>query len=798
MRLPFLTALMFPVLLIGANTTELYQEPAKKIIKFGWDDPKPAFFEKNLKEIETFLPYDGTGINMSKSIPGPDGKMVDSEYRLFSKLKFSRDWFKDEIAALKRIKSDKLTHNFINTRSSTFTKEFDIFDDAFWEATCNNIAVMAWIAREGNCKGIRFDLEDYGNMQLWRYRASCGKSYAEAWKKTRERGKQWMKAIAKEYPDITIFCFFWLDLMMGSGDGAPLLYERLEGAGTGLLVAFINGIYDELPPGAKIVDGMEAHGYGAKDIAAFHRMRAMRENRFRRFIAPENQKKFRDQTSFAAATYISCYYNQEPPYSFKKAMEQEKMTPLEFFRRNFAIAVNYSDEYAWTWSESRKWYPIKFGHAYQEKSLKRNPEVDGPYIGLAIPGIEEAIAFGRSPYQYAMTFLKNSPNPENLVKNPGFEVAVEQKKNDLELAPDSVILKKLPNWETWQHKNSKGTFSLAEGKGIGGGNAIKLEGVSTGCAHQGIKINPNSAYIVRASAKTEGRAGGSLGIQWRNKDGIWCNHSLSLSSPFNEDIGNGWKRATIVVSSVPENTLYLSPMLNSAGSSGKDFILFDNIEVFDLFSKKTVIAPHLKKYLTDTNKKNVSIAKNVEKSEAVKKNLVPKGDFNYKSVPAANPLPVPGKDCVLFEIGNETYAKRADFFRVVGKGIGFSDDSACLVKNTTKGLILFHVMQKVSPGEKFVVSGKAKIEGAGNAAMLVYWRTSGMKGPFNMSRGFLKFSFSKDEYNGWKGLSETITIPKGVDGFTILLEASGEKSPSDSIWFDNISVLPIKSYFPSA
>ena len=155
------------------------------------------------------------------------------------------------------------------------------------------------------------------------------------------------------------------------------------------------------------------------------------------------------------------------------------------------------------------------------------------------------------------------------------------------------MIKKLSCWETWQHKKSKGCFSLAEGKGIGG-HALLINNASHGCAHQSVKIDPNSAYIVRAVAKLSGRCGASLSVQWRNAQGKWCDHAMNVATSFTEDQGNGWKRATLVIRNVPENARYLSVLLNSYAGGPDDSVLFDNVEVFSMFEKNPSAAPHLK------------------------------------------------------------------------------------------------------------------------------------------------------------------------------------------------------------
>ncbi len=782
----FFNALLLSTMLViclGLTTAaqELYQEPAKKIIKFGWDDPTPDYLEKNIEMIEQHLPYDGTGIDVSFSTVLPNGKGFKTDNNYFSAVKFDRGWFEPMLASLQRTKFKKLKHNFLKVGAAHFAGDFDLFDDKFFESSCANFATMAWLAKQGGCKGLCFDMEDYGMYKLWDYGNYRGrKSYRETWDKARERGRQWMNAVAKEYPDITIFCFFWLDLAMGAADGAPNLHERLEASGSGLLVAFINGIYDAMPPGAKIVNGMESQGYSAVNESSYMNMLAMRAKRFQRMIAPENQRKFREQTSLAAATYLDAYIKEKGSYSMGKYWKAENMTAIDFLRRNLTLAVNYSDEYAWTWSESRKWYPVRFAYGWMNNSQKSHPSVPGPYWGLALPGIEEAINFARNPYNYAIQAVKAGKTGKNLLLNPNFEASASQ-KDAVAAAPDSVKIKDLPNWETWQPKTSKGKFFVAAGEGVGGSTALKTSGVKSGVIHQGVKLRPGAFYLIRGMAKTTANSSATIGVQWRNEQGVWHKLSWRQSVPFTEDMGGGWKRGTLLTQSIPEGSGYMSIMLGVTGNDNpEESVWFDNIQVFDLFATAPEVAPHLKS--AQTAAKQEATAK---KSQQTPGNLVVNGTFNTKSPVAKDGVTLNGTP--LYEVNFQRWRKNKEttqVYRVVAPKAGFSDDTAGMMQGGD-GTIMFSVF-KIKAGEKYRVSAKTRIEGAGKTELLVYWTTKGQKGPFNLKKGVPKFKFDTELQNGWKQAEGVITVPDGVDHFTVLVAITGQKTAADKCFVDDV------------
>ena len=121
------------------------------------------------------------------------------------------------------------------------------------------------------------------------------------------------------------------------------------------------------------------------------------------------------------------------------------------------------------------------------------------------------------------------------------------------------------------------------GEGRDGKNAIKALGVNGGTIHQKVKVKPHGVYVLRALARTQGGAGVSCGVNWRDQQGAWCNRSYNLSLPFTEQLENGWSRATIVVNEVPKGSAYMSVMLVSTSTGEKEQTAwFDDIEIREI------------------------------------------------------------------------------------------------------------------------------------------------------------------------------------------------------------------------
>lgn len=69
----------------------------------------------------------------------------------------------------------------------------------------------------------------------------------------------------------------------------------------------MNGVYDRLPPEAKIVDGNEEFGYKANDIKDYERLRCENDFLLMRLVDKANYRKARMQTQLAPAFYLDAY-----------------------------------------------------------------------------------------------------------------------------------------------------------------------------------------------------------------------------------------------------------------------------------------------------------------------------------------------------------------------------------------------------------------------------------------------------------------------------------------------------------
>ncbi|MDI6827582.1 MAG: hypothetical protein QME62_03750, partial [Armatimonadota bacterium] len=236
----------------------------KKLIEYGWDCPTTTFFRQNIKKMEE-LPFDGVVIQVAH----PKGGW-SLGWRVFSKVRFRPSEYAHAIKDLTAVKPSRLTENFIQVIA--MPGEVDWFDPE-WSAVAYNAGCLAKVAKLGGCKGIMFDPEMYGEHQIWSYKsrpaeARAAHSYAEYVAQVKERGKEFIRSINREFPDITILALL----------GPALTYEQsvasggIENADYSLLAAFYDGICEAATSSTILVDGFE-QSYGFIGQEPFERAR---------------------------------------------------------------------------------------------------------------------------------------------------------------------------------------------------------------------------------------------------------------------------------------------------------------------------------------------------------------------------------------------------------------------------------------------------------------------------------------------------------------------------------------------
>lgn len=549
------------ILAADAVKMDYWKPHRKKLIECSWASPDPKYLRKNIETMEKFAPYDGIRIQFDFDVVGEvDDKPFRIRNTIFGKTPWKYAWFKDVVNDLKNTKFKKFTDNFLGT--TIRPGNVDWFSDSDWASVCNNFHIAAKIARETNLSGLIFDTEVVEKgKNIWDYREFEGHTQIEFVQKARQRGREFADAIFKEYPDMKLLCFFWFSYEMAGGYRS---YASPESAS--LLIPFINGVYDNLPPAATIIEGHEFDSYAAVSVEDFRNLRNDFQNHMPRFVDKSNLAKYRNQTQLGLATYLDAYLAFEKDnnwYKFSKDFVPalEKNGRIALFRKNLSLALQYSDEYAWTWGESCSWWDNKL---WGYKPCKRWEEI--------VPGAADAVIAAKSPDIFAEKFIAQN-KPVNIMKNGDFSEGKSEKAQ-------------VCGWEFWLQDKSKGSYELKEKKNGSISNHVLFKGIHCGALSQNVNIDSARQYLVCIKVTVpEKKSLFSVicGIGWY--DGAKRIHReydtvVNILSEGIKDSDGGYRKVFIVTA--PENATRFKLDMGIQNQSEDDTVMLNSVEVYKL------------------------------------------------------------------------------------------------------------------------------------------------------------------------------------------------------------------------
>ena len=591
--------------LVGSSTGAAGEETRdvrrpKKLIAIGWD---LSFDTKWLREHRDEMekrPFDGLVI----SVEGrrDDGK--EQPLRLaFSREPWKYEWFAAAGADLVACRFTHLTDNFIMVGANP--GDVDWFDDEGWRNIVEHWRIAARLARATGAKGLGFDPEPYHQPHAaFTYRAQAGRdrhTFAEYAAKVRERGREVMKAVAAEYPDITVLSFFLNSICAGAtghADPQPLL----AGEGYGLLPAFLDGWLDAAPPAVTLVDGHESSYLYNSDIQFLEAANLIR-GACQELVSPENRAKYRAQVQTGFGIYLDAYHN---PPSSRWYIDGKGGPRVERLRANTAAAVRAADRYVWIYGEKCRWWPTP-NKGVTEKTW---PE--------ALPGCEDALRMARDPLSWGQwkvgerakagtlkdlavngDFSAARPEPVRAVPvepaagavpvEPAGAVPVEPAAGAGPVEPaagaagDTRTNKiRLPaDWSTWQDDKSKGVFACDSDAGAAAKGAAKLSGMADGCFIQRIKARPGQWFALEAMRRIQGRGDAVLIARWQAPDEKWTAEERDVHIISTDPRGQ-WGRM-FGVAQTPESAGSLVILLLARGQpSPEDAAWFDDVRVYAL------------------------------------------------------------------------------------------------------------------------------------------------------------------------------------------------------------------------
>jgi len=563
-----LSAILGVAILLASSSPGRAQDlpPTKKLIETGWDEPDTERLLQNLEDMEK-RPFDGVVVGVAgwkedEATP-PARKRVPLR-PAFSRDPWKREWFQKPIEDLKACKFRRFTDNFLILGANPGNVDF--FDDEGWAAIVGHWRIAAWVAKQGGLKGIVFDPETYSALHAqFHYAAQPQRekhSFAEYCAQARERGRQVFRAVADEYPDLTLLGSFMNIACVaaaGQSDPKPLLAIQPYG----LYPAFIDGWLDAAPPKMAFVDGCE-NAYRYNSAERYLESAALIRGACQTLVSPENRAKYRAQVQVGFGVYLDAYAN--PPTSpwLRGGL------PAGRLRANVATALRVADQYVWVNGEKHRWWPTP------NRSVKPEswPE--------ALPGCERALAFVRDPIGAAraeIADLAKAGKLANLVHDGDFGSSELPRGGT---PPQDWREGGAPaGWFTWEDRTSRGAFTWDRETGAHEKGSARASGVANGSFVQSLPVRPAETYAVRAVRRLQGKGDAWLRIRWQTADGKWAAEErdvlLSAAGP-----REAWGEFFGVVE-VPDGVGRLLILLCVSGQpTATDVAWFDDVQLIKL------------------------------------------------------------------------------------------------------------------------------------------------------------------------------------------------------------------------
>lgn len=268
------------------------------------------------------------------------------------------------ITDLKSVHWGGVTDNFLNyTMTDGARGRFtpDLASDRDWAILERNAALAARLCREAKLKGFWLDTEQYGN---YRWRTASGVPEFETNRPAnlnfplgkdtpamlRRRGSQWIEAVQKEFPEVKIIISFaW------SPDANE--YSPLKGS-----TAFLNGVLDAIQSPAQLIHGYEntfyyGQGPGTTHALADGRKEGFPGDRGRYETARASMREWRtlsgNPEKYDAFVKVGmAAWVEDDPWNLPAGWPGGTKSSLW---SNLPLALAYSDEYVWVWSEHTKY-----------------------------------------------------------------------------------------------------------------------------------------------------------------------------------------------------------------------------------------------------------------------------------------------------------------------------------------------------------------------------------------------------------------------------------------------------------
>ena len=316
--------------------------PRKQLIEFGWDEPNTRFMREHIVEMQA-SPFDGCVFHVDYTTTSGDSGSFT--WNLWGHRRFESAELGVALADLRATRFGRFRENFL--RVNVTPADLDWFEDH--GAVLANLELAARLAKQGGCRGVLFDVEQYRG-KLWDFREQTkqrSRSWDEMAARVRTLGAEAMRAFERGYPGLTVFMTFAYSMPL---DETGIFRRPLPDAHYGLLTPFLDGMVSAASDQVVIVDGHEA-SYPYRDPAQFAAKSDSMRHGARRLAAQPDRYASRLSVGFG----IWLDYNwHELGWDVHDPMKNHFPPP------SFAVAVqaalDHADRYVWIYSEKPRWW----------------------------------------------------------------------------------------------------------------------------------------------------------------------------------------------------------------------------------------------------------------------------------------------------------------------------------------------------------------------------------------------------------------------------------------------------------
>ncbi|BAM03035.1 sugar-binding protein [Phycisphaera mikurensis] len=363
MRNPRLLCLTLAVAV--APVPSAWAEPEKKLIQLGWDGGTPGKMLANLERMKAG-PFDGYVFKLPEVDADTEARPLPLQ-NLFTTEPHPAALFEPHLEDMRTLKErglGNMTHNMVKIWC-TGRDGWDWFNDDHWAAAEENWRNLVKLASVGDAD-IMFDPESYYTKiepnYFWVFNHQDNpradeKTIGEYEEVVRQRGRQFVRALAEVDPDIDILSMYGLnkttDAVLNADSPAEADAALEAQLYYNLLPAFVAGVLEEAHDGFTFHDGNEmAYYYTSPE--EFEHARERMKGPVRRALPPDAQKHFDDHYRAAQAIYASDLF----PYDaddgayrafFRTVMPRDRQA--ELLAHNVYHALATADEYAWYYND---------------------------------------------------------------------------------------------------------------------------------------------------------------------------------------------------------------------------------------------------------------------------------------------------------------------------------------------------------------------------------------------------------------------------------------------------------------